>query len=55
MKEKTAVMVTGMVLVTGFSSLAVAQGYDGMVIGTTLFILGSAMGIIMPRPTFLKG
>ena len=55
MKDKTVILIAGMVLVTGFSTAAVMQGYDGVVIGSTLFILGSAMGIVMPRPSFIRG
>ena len=55
MKDKTIILLVGMVLVAGFSSLAVLMGYDGVIIGSTLFILGSAMGIVMPRPAFLRG
>ncbi len=55
MKDKTVILIIGMVLVTGFSSVAVLNGYDGVIIGSTLFILGSAMGLVMPRPPFLRG
>jgi len=55
MKDKTMILIVGMVLVSSFSSLAVMMGYDGIVIGSTLFILGSAMGVVMPRPGFIRG
>jgi len=54
MKDETVITAVGMICVTVFGSIAVASGYDDYLIGAIIFVIATAMGIMLPQPKFLR-
>jgi len=55
MKDQTAITLAGLLCLTVIISIAIAKGYDDFLTATAVFVIAAAMGIVLPRPKWIKG